>query len=111
MVHLLSLLDTGEGRSRMAACQVASMMISDNELVLVDNVLEPLVLLLPASSVGIGEHALLEPGEITGTGRRLTPAYGTPAAATRRQILEHGLVVAGQHLLQTACNQSIILDQ
>ena len=84
-------------------------MISDNELVLVDNVLEPLVLLLPASSVGIGglygEPALLEPGEITGTGRSLTPAYGTPAAATRRQILEHGLVVAGQHLLQTACKQ------
>ena len=78
-------------------------MTSDNELV--DNILEPLVLLpssflcplMPVAQSGC--LVILNRGEIAG--RRLTATAAT-AAAARRQILEHGRGVAGQHLLEAA---------
>ena len=50
--------------------------------------------------VGLGSlGGRLRLGGRGGGGRRLRPAAPAPG----RQVLEHGLAVAGQHLLQAAC--------
>ena len=76
-----------------------SHMTSDN--VLVDNILKALVLL--PSPVGVADLRC-RPGELIGR-RRGTGGLLRLRLAGPGQILEHGLVVARQHLLEAACKR------
>ena len=75
-------------------------MTSDNELV--DNILEALVLL--PSPVGVADLRSRpgKRGEVIGR-RRGTGGLLRLRLAGPGQILEHGLVVARQHLLEATC--------